>query len=178
MHTIPTNLTLAEIATAQQKGNNLGFEQDFDQCRLEHLRASYATKREQRNMLYQLFDESAIEIVIRVSGGRELVLPVSEYGSGDIFCALRDYQDQHLQKLERLIVEHLLGMQEEVALPPSKTPNYASAILALCTPAISSGTTPVAEAPTSLPVLPAGQRLFATPPTRSSAASAINSTGH
>jgi hypothetical protein len=173
MHTtIPTNLTLAEIAAAQQKGNNLGFEQDFDQCRLEHLRALYATKREQRNMLYQLFDEPGIEIAIRVSGGRELVLPVSEYGSGDIFSALRDYQDQSLQKLERMIVEHLLSMQEEAALPPLQTPNYASAILSLCTPATSSSTVPVAE---SLPLtpLPAGQRLFMTPPPARPAAPAV-----
>jgi hypothetical protein len=151
MPTTSTTATLAALEAAQKSRSIMAFDKGGDLRRVARLQTVYANKRAQLESFYQLFDETNPDFVLRAPSGQELVLRLPLGDTGTVMSSLRDALESALRELEADIVTDL-----------------RPAILALCVPAATSITIPVAEAPTSLPVLPAGQRLFVTPPTRHS----------
>lgn len=171
MPTAPTTATLAALEAAQKSRSIMAFDKGSDLRRVARLQTVYANKRAQLESFYQLFDETNPDFVLRAPGGQELVLRLPLGDTGTVMSSLRDALESALRELEADIVTAHLDAEQEAACPVDEA-DLRPTILALCVPAATSITIPVAEAPTSLPVLPAGQRLFATPATRSGATSA------
>jgi hypothetical protein len=185
MHTTKhTNPILAELAAAQQKGNVFGFDSGTEQREIARLQATYAAKCAQVEASLQLFEQTPA-IALRAPDGREIVLHMSKEALNEVYTAVRDYLEEDLHNLERRIVGLHLQAEEQAALyakHPSKEPDYAPAILALCMPAQINVTKDIEEVqPITLPIsgpgnskgtlpLPAGQRLFVTPGTKRTAA--------
>lgn len=175
MHNTPTTATLAELEAAQKNSSSMAFDKGGELRRVARLQAVYANKRTQLESFYQLFDETNPDFVLRAPSGQELVLRLPLGDTGTVMSSLRDALESALRELEADIITAHLDAEQEAAYPVNE-PDLRPAILGLCIPAATSSAMPIAEAPLSMPAplpLPAGQRLFMTPPTRSGTASAI-----
>jgi hypothetical protein len=173
MPTTRTTATLAELEAAQQSRSIMAFEMGSAARRLARLQAVYTTKCAQLEAFSLLFEETTPDFVLRSANGPELVLRLPIGDTGCVMTSLRDALESALRSLEAEIISAHLDAEQEAFHAAKERNDLRPAILALCVPSAASTTTPVAVAPASLPVLPAGQRLFATPATRPSAASAV-----
>jgi hypothetical protein len=130
------------LAEAQQAHNIFAFELKSDEERLARLRRHYARKLAEYNSFCELFEESALDVEFRAGDGRQLTLRLSMSELGDAYSGLRDALIEGLRSLEREIVSHLQGVEQEAELlhkqPLSKDSSLhlRGPILALCAPGI------------------------------------------
>lgn len=176
---MPAAPTLTDLATAQKNSYLLGNNQGEEQRLLDRKRAAYALKSAEREAFLRYCDENdSFDVVLRAANGAEFPLRPSTEAINAIYSAIHEDLTQALREREAIIIGELLRMEEDAAVYASrpqgkqerKADTYESAILGLCMPAETSATTPISESlpAASLP-LPAGQRLFVTPPTRPAA---------
>jgi hypothetical protein len=174
MHTTPNTTTLAEVAAAQATARIGAYDRASPARRLERLQSLYARRIDQLNLLYSLFEEGTPKLILQ-GESQELTLQ-GELIDG-VCTTLAEELDKEIVRLEKAIVEAHIEVAEwtaDWASVSDNQPDYTTMILALCQSTPMSVATPnVGVLPTMPPPLPAGQRLFITPPTRSTAASAF-----
>jgi hypothetical protein len=172
-----TTPTLAKLAHAQKSGFVFGGNQDEAQQIINRKQAAYVLKVAERENFLRFCEENNFDVVLRNKDGHELTLRLSTDVTDTIYGVINEELIEGLRQREMGIVAEMLRIEKDKDFDATKDGRvqnaYESAILALCNPATASIPAPVAEAPASLPILPAGQRLFATPPTRPSAASPV-----
>jgi hypothetical protein len=174
MHTTKaTTPTLNELFNAQSNGHVLANNQGEEQRLLDRKRAAYALKVAEREYFLRFCEENTFfDVVLRGANGVELPLRPSFETISTIYGAIHEELQERLREQEQVIIGELLRMERDAAAGTNEQERvqniYESAILALCTPAATSSAIPATEIPasTSLPALPAGQRLFISPPTR------------
>ncbi len=174
--TTPTIPTLAELANAQKNSYFLANNQGEEQQMINRKRTAYALKVAERENFLRFCEENTLfDVVLRGVNGAELPLRLSFEAISTIYGAIHEELQEGLREREAVIVSELLRMERDAAVGENQQERvqatYESAILALCTPAATSSATSAKETPTSapLPALPAGQRLFVTPPARPAA---------
>jgi hypothetical protein len=173
MRTTPVHPTLAELEAAHKSLGTTAYDKGYNERRLTSLKGIYARKCAQLDAFNLLFEETNPDFVLRGPNSPELVLRIPLGDTGCVMAALREALENGLKALEAEIITAHLDAEDEASYPSAKEFDLRPAILALCVPTATDGTTPIAEVfPPSSLSLPAGQRLFATPPTRPRAGSA------
>ncbi|MGI4736460.1 MAG: hypothetical protein ACRYG7_14895 [Janthinobacterium lividum] len=168
MLTTPTTVSLAKLEAAQKSRSIMAFDKGGDLRRVARLQTVYASKRAQLDAFYLLFEETNPDFILRAPNGPDLVLRLPLDDTGTVMSSLRDALESALRDLEAEIVTAHLDAEQEAAYPVDES-DLRPAILALCAPAATSNPTLATETPATAIPLPAGQRLFVTPPTRPAA---------
>jgi hypothetical protein len=175
MATNPKFPTLVQLAHAQKSGFVFGGNQNEDQQMINRKKEALVLRVAERENFLRFCEENDFDVVLRNKEGRELTLRLSTDATDAIYGVINEELIEGLRQREMAIIAEMLRIEKDKTFDATKEGRvqsvYESAILALCTPVAMGSATLAAETPAidPLPALPAGQRLFVTPPMRPAA---------